>query len=61
MKQPTQPGATAAGRSAATRLGLVVVLAAVVTAVLAVAGRVHQPDYPARPVAAMSTGQSTRT
>jgi protein-S-isoprenylcysteine O-methyltransferase Ste14 len=30
--------------AAATRLGLAVVLAAVVTVVLVVAGRVHQPD-----------------
>jgi len=35
------------GESAAARLGLALLLAAAVTAVLVVAGRVHQPDYSA--------------
>ena len=44
---PGGPGATRAGGSAAVRLGLAVLLAAAVTVVLVIAGRVHQPDYTA--------------
>jgi Family of unknown function (DUF6529) len=45
--EPGGPGAARVGQSAAGRLGLAVLLAAAVTAVLVVAGRVHQPDYSA--------------
>ena len=47
---PAEPGGSGAarvGESAAARLGLALLLAAAVTAVLVVAGRVHQPDYSA--------------
>jgi len=44
---PGRPDATRAGESAAARLGLALLLAAAVTALLVVVGRVHQPDYSA--------------
>ena len=45
-KRPGGPGAPSAGGSAA-RLGLALLLAAAVTAVLVTVGRLHQPDYSA--------------
>jgi Family of unknown function (DUF6529) len=46
-KGPGEPGAARVGESAAGRLVLALLLAAAVTAVLVVVGRVHQPDYSA--------------
>ena len=45
-KRPGGPGAPSAGGSPA-RLGLALLLAAAVTAVLVTVGRLHQPDYSA--------------
>ena len=45
-ERPDGPGAPAAGGPAA-RLGLALLLAAAVTAVLVTVGRLHQPDYSA--------------
>ena len=45
-RRPDGPGAPSAGGSAA-RLGLALLLAAAVTAVLVTVGRLHQPDYSA--------------
>jgi hypothetical protein len=42
-----RPGRATTGGPAAARLALAVLLAAVVTGVLVIAGRVHQPDYAA--------------
>jgi Family of unknown function (DUF6529) len=44
---PGGPAAVTTGGSAVPRLALAVLLAAVVTGVLVIAGRVHQPDYSA--------------
>jgi hypothetical protein len=44
---PGGPGTTRAGGSAAVRLGLAVLLAAAITVVLVIVGRVHQPNYAA--------------
>ena len=45
--EPGDPGAAASGWPAAARLALAVLLAAVVTGGLVIAGRLHQPDYAA--------------
>ena len=44
---PGGPGAARVGESAAARLALALLLAAAVTAALAIVGRVHQPNYSA--------------
>jgi Family of unknown function (DUF6529) len=51
-----RPAQDTAGRPAAARLALAVLLAAVVTGVLVIAGRVHQPDYAASIFGQAGTG-----
>ena len=53
---PGRPAQDTAGRPAAARLALAVLLAAVVTGVLVIAGRVHQPDYAASIFGQAGTG-----
>jgi len=45
--EPARPAGPEPGQPAAARLSLALLVAAAVTAVLVVAGRVHQPDYSA--------------
>jgi hypothetical protein len=53
---PRRPAAVTTGGSVAARLVLAVLLAAIVTGVLVIAGRVHQPDYAASIFGQTGTG-----